>query len=105
MISSRPMANTATIIETEDFSKKLLNKDLWHRRLGHPSQRVLDLALKGCNVKIKVNENFHFCDSCQYGKMHLLPFPISKAHAAAPLELIHTYLWGPAPILSISWFQ
>ena len=35
----------------------------------------------------------------------MLPFPSSQSHALKPLELVHTDLWGPAPIQSISGFK
>ncbi|KAK4252532.1 hypothetical protein QN277_014520 [Acacia crassicarpa] len=60
----------------------------WHRRLGHPSQKVLNKILQECNVDFRLNENF-VCYACQYGKSKRLPFPVSHSHASAPLELIH----------------
>jgi hypothetical protein len=38
------------------------------------------------------------CDVCQQGKSHQLPFPKSVSVSQAPLELIHSDVWGPAPI-------
>jgi len=35
----------------------------------------------------------------------LLPFKSSSSHAKEPLELIHSDVWGPAPILSPSNFK
>ncbi|KAL5543220.1 hypothetical protein UlMin_010930 [Ulmus minor] len=80
-------------------------KEVWHRRLGHPSDRVLSKILKTCNQKIEINETVNFCDACQYGKSHLLPFSKSTSHASIPLELIHTDIWGPSPVISNSGFK
>lgn len=80
-------------------------KESWHRRLGHPNNKVLDKVLKSCNVKVPPSDNFSFCEACQYGKMHLLPFKSSSSHAQEPLELVHTDVWGPAPIMSSSGFK
>ena len=44
-----------------------------------------------CSVK-----NLLFCEACVSRKSHSQPFPLSTAHASAPLELIHTDLWGPS---------
>lgn len=33
-------------------------------------------------------------------KSHALPFNNSSSHSSAPLQLVHTDLWGPSPILS-----
>jgi hypothetical protein len=37
------------------------------------------------------------CDSCQKAKSHQLPYDSSNKIAAAPLDLIHSDVWGPAP--------
>jgi hypothetical protein len=37
------------------------------------------------------------CDSCQRAKSHQLPYFASNKTATAPLELIHSDVWGPTP--------
>ena len=69
------------------------HKDLWHRRFGHPSNKILFEILRSCHQSMLINKNISFCDACQYGKSHSLPFPISTYHAKSPLELIHSDLW------------
>lgn len=80
-------------------------RERWHRKLGHPNNNILDKVLKNCNVKVSPSDNFSFCEACQYGKMHLLPFKSSSSHAKEPLQLVHTDVWGPAPIMSSSGFK
>lgn len=79
--------------------------DLWHRRLGHPSIQVMSQVFKSCNKTLKYNEIPSFCESCKFGKSHALPFNTSTSHAENPLDLIHTDVWGPAPINSTSGFR
>lgn len=79
--------------------------DVWHKRLGHPSSQVMNQVLKFCNIKIKENDIRSFCNACQLGKAHLLPFPSSSSQAKVPLELVFTDIWGQAPILSTSGFK
>ena len=43
-----------------------------------------------------------FCTSCQLAKSHRLPFPQSVSRALHPFELVHSDLWGPSPITSIT---
>lgn len=78
----------------------VVSKSVWHKRLGHPSDRVLDQVIKQCNFPYKSNKLLSFCDACQFGKSHVLPYSNSVSHASRPFELVHTDLWGPAPILS-----
>jgi len=80
-------------------------KENWHRKLGHPNNKVLEKVLKNCNVKTSSCDQFSFCEACQFGKLYLLPFKFSSSHAKEPLELIHIDVWGPAPILSPSDFK
>lgn len=61
---------------------------------------MLHRVLKDCNISFQSNENLHFYDSHQLGKSHKLPFLVSQSHASKPLELVHTNLCGPSPIVS-----
>ncbi|MDV3193968.1 MAG: DDE-type integrase/transposase/recombinase, partial [Sweet potato little leaf phytoplasma] len=80
-------------------------KRIWHRRLGHLSDRVLSHVLKFCNEKASINEIPTFCDACQFGKPRSLPFKLSNSHTSAPLELIHCDLWGPSSVSSSSGYN
>ncbi|KAL5763316.1 hypothetical protein ACOSP7_019580 [Xanthoceras sorbifolium] len=51
---------------------------LWQFKLGHPSHKVLH------SLKITTRTLF-FCDYCQCGKAHQLPFPSSFTRTRAPL--------------------
>lgn len=44
--------------------------------------------------------NLFFCDVCQLGKSHRLPFSNSMSKTKQPLELIHCDLRGPSPVAS-----
>lgn len=72
--------------------------ETWHRRLGHASFNTVKQILKECNVHINRKDDFAFCDAFQLGKLHKLPFPQSVSCVKGPLDLIHTDVWGPAPI-------
>lgn len=61
----------------------------WHRKLGYPSHKIMCQVLKSCNRSFKFNKTSEFCNACQYGKIHKLPFTDSNSKAAKPLELIH----------------
>ena len=78
---------------------------LWHSRLGHPNAHTLRLLLQNnglpCNSSTVVNSCIH----CLHGKMHRLPFPSSRFVANFPFELVHTDLWGLAPLDSINGYK
>jgi transposase InsO family protein len=76
---------------------------LWHSRLGHPSNKVLSSLFPHlqCNSS---TASIH-CKHCLAGKMHQLPFPISNKISTQPFALVHADLWGPAPITSSTGFR
>ena len=98
--------NTASPSVSAFLSSK--NKwQLWHHRLGHPSDRVLVSALPSLSSCISVQNKHvqHHCKHCLIGKMHKLPFEHSKFQSTQPLELIHSDVWGPAPITSFNGYR
>lgn len=79
---------------------------LWHARLGHPNSRTLHVVLNKLNVKQSLSSNkSFFCEACQYGKLQQCHFPMSESRAKASLEIIHSDLWGPAPINSCKGYK
>ena len=38
------------------------------------------------------------CSGCKFAKMTSLPFKTSTSFPSAPLQLVHTDLWGPSSI-------
>ncbi|XP_071731015.1 uncharacterized protein [Rutidosis leptorrhynchoides] len=67
---------------------------LWHRRLGHPSVgylRFLFPSLFPSNVNLN-------CETCILAKSHRSTFKLSNTRKDAPFALIHSDVWGPAPI-------
>lgn len=75
---------------------------LWHNRLGHPAFLIVNKVLQHCNQKSFPLSSFEFCNSCQFGKSHRLPFTQSTSRAQLPFELVHTDLWGASPIISVT---
>jgi hypothetical protein len=89
-----------TSISTAAFSSSS-SLALWHSRLGHAStSRVQLLASKGLLGSV-FNSPFD-CISCQLGKQPALSFNNSKSHATASFDLIHSNVWGPFPVASMS---
>ena len=72
----------------------------WHHRLGHPHFRVLQSILNKYGLPLTHKLSHLYCDACRTSKSHKLPFTISVHKSSKPLELIHSDVWGPAPILS-----
>ena len=78
--------------------------DIWHRRLGHPNNQVLQ-HLSSVQA-ISFNKNtLSMCEPCQLGKSCKLPFSSSDFQSSRPLERIHCDVWGPAPVMSVQGFR
>lgn len=79
-------------------TKKNQNADLWHMRLSHVSYEKLDMMMKKKLVnglpQLEVKTNL-VCVGCQYGRAHQLPYEKSSCQAKAPLELVHSDVFGP----------
>lgn len=65
--------------------------ELWHKRLGHPSKKVLR---KVPNVSVSSSFNKNGCDVCYRVKQPRKSFPISSSRASRIFELVHCDLWG-----------
>ena len=70
---------------------------LWHSRLGHASVSCIrSLATSGQLGSVEF-ESFD-CVACQLGKQSALPFNNSDTISFAPFDLVHSDVWGLAPI-------
>jgi Integrase core domain/GAG-pre-integrase domain len=80
-------------------SLSLINHDkLLHCRFGHPSDQVL-------NKLFFYNLDSSNCDVCKLAKQTRLPFSLSTSISEAKFELVHSDVWGPAPVDSYNHFK
>ncbi|CAL2258010.1 unnamed protein product [Prunus armeniaca] len=69
---------------------------LWHRRLGHASFGYLKKLFPSWFSKLS---DFNFkCDVCELAKSHRVSFPLSMNKSTVPFTIVHSDVWGPAPI-------
>ena len=76
--------------------------DLWHERLGHPSQEVLRQVSRntsGMPSNVSIPKEIPICRGCSQGKMTSSSFPESLTRATAAFDLIHMDL-KTLPVLS-----
>ena len=67
---------------------------LWHRRLGHPSYKVLSALPAFKSLSIDFSDSSQ-CDICFQAKQTRKVFPDSLNKASYPFDLIHCDVWGP----------
>jgi len=87
-----------------DKTRRNETGDLWHARLGHVNYNKLKEMMQKQVVKglpqIDIRTDI-VCAGCQYGKAHQLPYKESEHRSKAPLELIHSDVFGPVKQISI----
>lgn len=103
--SSSGLFSDTPLICASVFVSHLPSTVLWHLRHGHPSYGILNKILSAyslpCDEKLLARE----CVSCLQGKMAKLPFPLSSSMTHAALELVHSDVWGPSPVMSVSGYR
>ena len=76
--------------------------DGWHKRLGHPSLRIVQHLVKKLSLPVVKTKNVSsLCSSCSINKAHQQPFHTNSLQSHAPLELIYNDVWGPAYYIGI----
>ena len=70
---------------------------LWHHRLGRMSEKGMQI-LHSRNLLLGLKHvDLEFCENCVYGKQKTVKFlRVGKENKRKKLELVHTYVWGPA---------
>ena len=68
----------------------------WHQRLGHPTNNVVRSIVKTHELSCLLDPSLFICDACQRAKSRQLSYSASTRVSVAPLELIHSDVWGPA---------
>ena len=79
--------------------------DLWHRRLGHPTPRILYLLVSNNKVICTSRRSLAQCQACPLGKSLRLSLRPMGHKTTAPLDLIFSDVWGPAPMFSSDGFH
>lgn len=67
---------------------------LWHRRLGHPSSGYLHYLFP----KLFRSNKSLDCETCVLAKSHRHTFKPNNTRVDHPFDLIHSDVWGPAPV-------
>ena len=76
-------------------SESLNSSYLWHRRLGHVSDKRVSKLQKQGDLGSFDYESYDSCESCLKGKMSKSPFNKKGERAKETLELMHSDVCGP----------
>ena len=91
------------------LAKKILGKKdeimRWHCRSGHPNFKYLKLLFPSLFENKRMSD-FH-CEVCEFAKYHRVSYPLKDYTLTSPFTLIHSDVWGPSRIQTVSgarWF-
>ncbi|CAB0029885.1 unnamed protein product, partial [Trichogramma brassicae] len=75
------------------------NLKIWHERLAHLNLRAIkELANQNMIDGLQLSDkNNFFCEPCQLGKQHRLPFKRTVDRMTSPGEYFHSDVCGPLP--------
>lgn len=76
---------------------------LWHCRLGHPSFGYMKYLFPALFSNMLISDLK--CETCILAKSHRAHYPLSMNKSTVPFALIHSDVWGPSPISTISGFH
>ena len=76
--------------------------ELWHKRLGHPSAKIVHKVLSFCNIQSINKMSNTVCLACCYGKFHKFPFTPSDTVCTEPLQIVYSDLWCSSSMSSSS---
>ncbi|KAK4841553.1 hypothetical protein QYF36_006375 [Acer negundo] len=71
---------------------------LWHKRLGHMSERGLNELSKQNLLNGDSVNKLEFCENCVLGKQHRLIFSTAQHNTKEILQYVHSDLWGPSKV-------
>jgi hypothetical protein len=82
------------------ISIKAPSTEIWHYRLGHPSQPRLAL-LQSLIPSVSLHSN-NICIVCPMAKQRKLSFPVSHTCTESLFDIIRYDIWGPFSVNSIN---
>ncbi|KAG9446280.1 hypothetical protein H6P81_012408 [Aristolochia fimbriata] len=82
-----------------DFSESETTR-LWHLRLGHMSERGLNLLSRRGLLCGQSTGKIDFCEHCVFGKHKRVAFSTANDITKGTLDYVHSDLWGPAQVVS-----
>ncbi|WVZ16376.1 hypothetical protein V8G54_009358 [Vigna mungo] len=78
------------------------NPNLWHRRLGHMSEKGMRIMHSKGKLPSLQSLEFDMCEDCILGKQKRVSFQRSgRIPKKERLELVHSDVWGPTTVSSI----
>jgi histone deacetylase 1/2 len=92
-----PLKSSDVATLNQALLSESISRVQWHARLGHPSFQTVQSILRLNNISFTSESSLPVCSACQVAKSHQLPYVTSVHQSSAPLQMIFSDVWGPAP--------
>ncbi|CAM8953513.1 unnamed protein product [Rhodiola kirilowii] len=89
-------------VHSLEVQKSVAEAELWHNRLGHAPMDVVHQLLKHKIPSVNCKNTKYQCTVCPLAKQTRLSFPLSTHNTSVPFELVHSDVWGPFHVPTIS---
>ena len=100
---SGTLYSTSHASDTLTIADGKVTSDMWHSRLRHMSEKVMKILHSQGKLLGIVSMNLGMCEDCIFEKQKRVGFQKGGRHPkASKLELVHTNLWGPTTLFSLS---
>ncbi|GAA0184263.1 hypothetical protein LIER_31551 [Lithospermum erythrorhizon] len=77
----------SSVVENDNMTK------LWHMRLGHMSERGMQILARDNLLGVQKLKDLGFCEHCVFGKLHRNKFPKATHRTKGKLDYIHSDCW------------
>ena len=74
---------------------------LWHKRLGHISEKGLQVLTRKSSIPLAKNESLSSYDHCLVGKQHRVSFSSRSKKKFEKLKLVYSDVCGPMDVETI----
>nr|GEV19443.1 ribonuclease H-like domain-containing protein [Tanacetum cinerariifolium] len=100
-VSNNAFASANVLAKNSGTDNKTSNfpVSLWHQRLGHRADQVLNVLNKSLNLDSQSISD-HLCDTCNKAKQTRENFSLSGHKSTKIRQLVHLDDWGPYKIIS-----
>jgi hypothetical protein len=93
-VPASPISSAYAALSMSSFAQ-------WHHYLGHLyGSRLSVLLHQDFLGSVSGRESLDHCQGCRLGKQVQFPYPSNESVSEHPFDLIHSDVWGPAPLVS-----
>lgn len=92
----RNKTNEAAKKETSGRNEFLTSQSVWHNRLTHVFEPIVNKILHSSGIKFSSNKS-DVCRAYDLAKSYKIPYVSKHVSSCDPFDLVYIGVWGPSP--------